>query len=48
MRSLAESAGVTVEAMYGVYCGSRPYLFDDVKVMPVRDFINALYRDEIF
>jgi hypothetical protein len=48
MRSLAESAGVTVEKMIGVYCGSKSYQFDKISVLPVGDFINALFSGEIF
>jgi predicted AAA+ superfamily ATPase len=48
MRSLAETAGVNVERMIGVYCGSRTYQFDTVTVLPVIDFIKALFAGEIF
>lgn len=48
MRSLAESAGVAVEKMIGVYCGSRSYQFDKIKVLPVGDFIKTLFSGEIF
>ena len=48
MRSLAETAGVKVERMIGVYCGSRAYQFDTVTVLPVIDFIRKLFAGEIF
>ena len=48
MRSLAETAGVNVERMIGVYCGSRTYQFDTVTVLPVIDFIKALFAGEIY
>jgi predicted AAA+ superfamily ATPase len=43
MRNLAINDGVTVDRMIGVYCGAKSYQFDAVTVMPVRDFIGALY-----
>jgi hypothetical protein len=34
--------------MIGVYCGSRAYHFDTVTVLPVIDFIRALFAGNIF
>lgn len=48
MRSLSGTPGVTVERMFGVYCGTRTYQFDELKVLPVGDFINALFAGEVF
>ena len=48
MRALAASTGVTVERMFGVYCGSRSYQFDNITVLPVGDFIKALFSGDIF
>jgi predicted AAA+ superfamily ATPase len=48
MRSLADHAGVTVERMFGVYCGSRIYQFDNITVLPFADFIKALFAGEVF
>jgi predicted AAA+ superfamily ATPase len=48
MRSLAENTGIRVDRMIGVYCGTRSYFFDGVHVMPVIDFIKALFSGEIF
>lgn len=48
MRALAETSGVNVERMIGVYCGSRSYQFDNIKVLPVADFVTALFAGEIF
>jgi uncharacterized protein len=48
MRSLAESAGVTLKGMFGVYCGSRSYQFDNVSVLPAADFIKALFAGDVF
>jgi predicted AAA+ superfamily ATPase len=48
MRRLAELSGVKVERMIGVYCGSRPYQFDDVQVLPVEDFVKELFSGEVF
>jgi len=48
MRSLADNAGVTVERMFGVYCGSRTYQFDNITVLPFTDFIKALFAGDVF
>ena len=48
LRGLAETAGVRVERMMGVYCGSRSYEFDNVSVLPVANFVKALFAGEIF
>jgi len=48
MRSLADNAGVTVERMFGVYCGSRSYQFDNLTVLSFADFIKALFAGEVF
>ncbi|MCX5908968.1 MAG: AAA family ATPase [Deltaproteobacteria bacterium] len=48
MRRLAEASGVKVDHMIGVYCGSRIYQFDNIKVWPVADFVKALFAGEIF
>jgi len=48
MRSLAEASGVKVDRMIGVYCGSRSYQFDNIKVWPVADFVKALFTGEIY
>ena len=48
MRSLADNAGVTVERMFGVYCGSRSYQFDNITVLPFTDFIKALFAGDVF
>jgi predicted AAA+ superfamily ATPase len=48
LRGLAETAGVEVERMIGVYCGSRKYDFENVTVLPVADFVKALFAGEIF
>jgi hypothetical protein len=48
MRNLSTNDGVTVDRMIGVYCGAKSYQFDNVTVMPVRDFIGALCDGGIF
>lgn len=48
LRALADTDGVRVERMIGVYCGSRRYDFDNVTVLPVADFVKALFAGEIF
>jgi hypothetical protein len=48
MRGLAITAGVEVDRMIGVYCGPRSYQFGDLQVLPVQDFIRALFSGEVF
>lgn len=48
MRALAATSGVKVERMIAVYCGPRAYLFDEIQVLPVAEFIKALYAGEVF
>ena len=48
MRGLADSSGVRVDRMIGVYCGTRSYLFDNIHVWPVGDFVKALFSGEVF
>ena len=47
MRILADT-GVKIDRMIGVYCGTRSYVFDDIQIMPVEDFVNALFSGEIY
>lgn len=48
LRGLADMAGVEVERMIGVYCGSRKYEFEKVTVLPVAEFVKALFAGEVF
>jgi predicted AAA+ superfamily ATPase len=48
LRGLADTPGVKVERMIGVYCGSRRYDFDEVSVLPVAEFVKELFAGEIF
>jgi hypothetical protein len=48
MRALADTSGVEVERMTGVYCGSRSYRFDNIQVWPVGDFVKAIFAGEVF
>jgi len=48
MRRLADLSGVQADRMIGIYCGSRPYRFDDVQVLPVGEFIKELFSGEVF
>ena len=48
LRNLADTAGVKVERMIGVYCGSRRYEFDNVTVVPVSEFFKELFDGEVF
>ena len=48
MRSIAQSPKIIVEKMIGVYTGDKKYHFNGVDVLPVKDFLNNLYRGNIF
>ncbi|MBI4686403.1 MAG: ATP-binding protein [Nitrospirae bacterium] len=48
MRSLAEDNRVTVEKMFGVYCGTDRYYFDGIEVLPVMTFLEMLYNGKVF
>jgi predicted AAA+ superfamily ATPase len=48
MLSLEGAAGVKVDRMIGVYCGSRSYRFDNIQVWPVKDFVKALFAGDVF
>ena len=48
MRNLADTSGVKVDRMIGVYCGLRSYRFDDIEVWPVEEFLKALFSGEVF
>jgi predicted AAA+ superfamily ATPase len=48
LRSLAESSGIKVERMIGIYCGARSYHFGDLQVLPVGEFVKALHAGEVF
>ncbi len=47
LRNLADTAGVKVDRMIGVYCGSRRYEFDKVTVVPVSEFLKELFDGEV-
>lgn len=48
LRALAAVSGVKLDRMIGVYCGPRPYRFDEIQVLPVADFLKALHAGEVF
>ncbi len=48
MRGLADTSDIKVDRMIGVYCGSRSYMFDGIRVWPVGDFVKALFSGEVF
>jgi predicted AAA+ superfamily ATPase len=48
MRDLAASGRVHVDGLYGVYRGRHRLQFDDVKVLPVTDFLAALHAGDVF
>ena len=48
MRNLADTPGVKVDRMIGVYCGLRGYRFDDIEILPVEDFLKTLFSGKVF
>jgi hypothetical protein len=36
------------DIMIGVYCGSRTYRFDDIEILPLEGFLNALFCGVVF
>ena len=48
MLDLAAAAGVKVDRMIGVYCGTRSYRFGAIQVFPVKDFVRALFAGDVF
>jgi uncharacterized protein len=48
MRSLAETSGIKVERLIGVYCGPRAYQFDNIKILPMTEFVKVLFAGGIF
>jgi len=48
MRDLAAQPGLVVDACYGVHTGERSYQFEDVRVLPVTVFLEALHAGRIF
>jgi predicted AAA+ superfamily ATPase len=49
MRSLrGHPEAVRVDRMLGVYTGERAYAFDQLDVLPVRDFLRQLHQGSVF
>ena len=48
MRNLADTSAVKVDRMIGVYCGSRSYRFEDIEVLPLEGFLDALFSGDVF
>jgi predicted AAA+ superfamily ATPase len=48
MRNLADTSGIKVERIIGVYCGSRIYRFDDIEILPLEAFLDALFSGDVF
>lgn len=48
MRSIAQSPKIVVDKMIGVYTGDKKYHFGGVDVLPVNEFLNYLYKGNIF
>ncbi len=47
LRRLRNDLGADRTTCFGLYLGARSALWDDVRVMPVVDFLRALWDDEI-
>ena len=48
MRSIAQSPKIVVDKMIGVYTGDKKYHFGGVDVLPVNEFLDYLYKGNIF
>ncbi|MDY6989640.1 MAG: AAA family ATPase [Thermodesulfobacteriota bacterium] len=48
MRSLRDREGIHVDRMIGVYSGARAYHYDDVDVLPVKEFLQQLHNGQVF
>jgi predicted AAA+ superfamily ATPase len=48
MRDLASQPGIRVRRAFGVYTGTRRYEHDNLRVLPVADFLAALNKGEVF
>ena len=48
MRSLSARENIIVDKTAGVYTGSRAYHFDGIDVLPLNDFLELLYKGEIY
>ncbi len=47
LRRVAEDLGHGKTACYGVYTGQRAALWDDVRVLPIADFLHGLWAGEV-
>jgi hypothetical protein len=49
MRMLIPTSNqVKVDRMIGIYTGERRYNFNDIDVLPIKVFIDELYKGNIF
>lgn len=48
LRRLRDELGVHRTTCYGLYLGERPALWDDVRVMPVVEFLRLLWSEKVF
>ncbi|MBM4329832.1 MAG: ATP-binding protein [Deltaproteobacteria bacterium] len=48
MRILAETSGIKVDHMIGVYCGAGSYQFDTIQILPMSVFVKKLFAGEIY
>ena len=47
LHRVREELGAERTQCYGIYLGARAALWDDVRVMPVADFLKRLWQDEV-
>jgi predicted AAA+ superfamily ATPase len=48
MRSLKAHKNIEVEKMVGIYTGQRTYYFNEINILPLKDFLDHLHHGEIF
>lgn len=48
MHDLREAKQIDVDRMIGIYMGKRKYLFDEIEVLPVEEFLKQLHAGEFF
>ena len=47
LHRVRDALGKGKTACYGIYLGDRPALWDDIRIMPVLDFLKRLWTGEI-
>jgi predicted AAA+ superfamily ATPase len=48
MRSMKAHKNIEVEKMVGIYTGQRTYYFNEINILPLKDFLDHLHHGEIF